>query len=100
MAGDAGNRVWDFIQQLERSTCSQVVVQAPCLLLSSCSSHESLLLAVPTLVLRGQQRITAAGNNTHEEKIEIQCDASPYPWSPAAPKGKARTVLPRPIALE
>ena len=42
-------------------------------------------------VLRGQQRISTAGNNAHNDRIDSQCDVSPYPCIPALPK-KANTV--------
>ncbi len=42
-------------------------------------------------VLRGQQRISTTGNNTHNDKIDSQCDVSPYPCIPALPK-KANTA--------
>lgn len=46
----------------------------------------------PCSNLRRQQRITTTGKSTHDDKVDIQCDASPYPRSPAAPKGNTNTV--------
>ena len=50
------------------------------------------MLLGATCALRGQERITVTGKSAHTEKTDNQRDTSPYPCSPAAPKGNTNTV--------